>query len=197
MLLVPTIFFLFDLFWKVKFFIAAFRLLNFSECLLDLNNYKRFSFCLWMWRFPAMHCIVLSNVWTVGTLKFQNNIFHFLLYTRFFRQVCLQSHLARSLLLNAAFSTWHFSNVLAQTLLLSKYHSNKTNCYHWRNQHRVRAINTEYTGALQEISITQNQSFPCTKLLHDQRAINKTTSINQTKPIVSLDETAPRSARNQ
>ena len=115
----------------------------------------------------------------------------------FFRKVCPQSHLAKSLLLNAAFSTWRFSNVLAQTLLLSEYHSNKTNRYRWRNQHRVLAINREYTGALLEISIKQNQSFPSMKLLHDQRAINKTTSINQTKPIVSLDETAPRSASNQ
>ena len=86
------------------------------------------------------------------------------------------------------FSDMAFSNVQAQTLvqtvLLSEYHSNKTNCYHWQNQHRVRTINTEYTGALIEISIKQNQSFPRTKLLHDQRAINKTTSINQTKPII-------------
>ena len=28
-------------------------------CLLDLNNYKRFSFCPWKWRFPVMYCIVL------------------------------------------------------------------------------------------------------------------------------------------
>ena len=119
----------------------------------------------------------------------------------FFRQVCPQSHLAKSLLLNAAFSTWRFSNVLAQTLLMSEYHSNKTNRYRWWNQHRVLAINREYTGALLEISIKQinrfpawncstisersikqqasikqNQSFPWTKLLHDLRAINKTTS---------------------
>ena len=118
-----------------------------------------------------------------------------LVYT-FFQQVCPQSHLVRSLLLNAAFSTWCFSNVPAQTLLVSEYYSNKINCYCWWNQHRVWLINTEYKGTLLEISIKQNQSFPCTKLLHDQRAINKT-SINQTKPIVSLDETAPRSASNQ
>ena len=32
-------------------------LFNFSgDCLLDLNNLKRFSFRPWMWRFPAMFC---------------------------------------------------------------------------------------------------------------------------------------------
>ena len=123
--------------------------------------------------------------------------FPFPLVYVFFRQVGPQSHLARSLLLNAAFSTWCFSNVIAQTLLVSEYHSNKIDRYRWWNQLRVWAINTEYTGTLLEISIKQNQSFPCTKLLHDQRTINKTTSINQTKPIISLDETAPRSASNQ
>ena len=35
----------------------GFGLFNFSgDCLLDLNNFKRFSFSPWMWRFPAMFC---------------------------------------------------------------------------------------------------------------------------------------------
>ena len=35
----------------------GFGLFNFSgNCLLDLNNFKRFSFWPWMWRFPAMFC---------------------------------------------------------------------------------------------------------------------------------------------
>ena len=35
----------------------GFGLFNFSgDCLLDLNNFKRFSFWPWMWRFPAMFC---------------------------------------------------------------------------------------------------------------------------------------------
>ena len=36
--------------------IKGFRLFYFSKCLLDLNNYKRFSLCPWKWRFPAMFC---------------------------------------------------------------------------------------------------------------------------------------------
>ena len=35
----------------------GFGLFNFSgDCLLDLNNFKRFSFWPWMWRFSAMFC---------------------------------------------------------------------------------------------------------------------------------------------
>ena len=52
----------FDLFWNVKLFNAAkLRVLGClisSKCLLDLNNYKRFSFCPWKWRFPVMFCHV-------------------------------------------------------------------------------------------------------------------------------------------
>ena len=138
----------------------------------------------------VLYCsLKCMNSWNVVISK---QYFPFPLVYAFFWQVCPQSHLAGSLLLNAAFSTLRFSNVLAQTVLVSEYHSNKINRYHWWNQQRVWAINTEYTGMLLEISIKQNQSFPCTKLLHDQRTIHKTTSINQTKPIVSLDETAPQ-----
>ena len=35
----------------------GFGLFNFSrDCLLDLNNFKRFPFWPWMWRFSAMFC---------------------------------------------------------------------------------------------------------------------------------------------
>ena len=157
-----------------------------------------------MWRFPAMYCIVLffkmyaqSECCNFKTMSSISS------WIRVFSASLPAITSGKKPFAKRRFFDRAFSNVLAltlaQTLFLWEYHSNKTNRYHWRNPHRVQAINTEYTGALSplEISIKQNQSFPCTKLLQDQWAINKTTSINQTKPIVSLDETAPWSASNQ
>jgi len=146
--------------------------------LLDLNNCKQFPFCLWMWRFPAMYCIVLffktyeqserCNFKTISSISSCIRIFSASL-------PAIGSGKKPSL--KCRFFYMAFSNILAQTLaqtlLLSEYHSNKTNRYCWWNKHRVQAINTEYTGTLLE------------------------NYINQTKPIVSLQETAPWSATNQ
>ena len=38
------------------FSLTSFEMLVSPKCLLDLNNYKRFSFCPWKRRFPAMFC---------------------------------------------------------------------------------------------------------------------------------------------
>ena len=49
----------FEMFNSSLWLNKGFRLFNFSK-VLDLHNYKRFSFCLWMRRFPASCFVMLG-----------------------------------------------------------------------------------------------------------------------------------------